>query len=253
MRQRAQSIIQELIAALPSNRGSRVQGIPLVVDDTPGEVNAFAACISGKSLMAITDGMLEIESQLARAAANDEVFGTRLTDQYIQFIAKNQRPKMPIVRPQAGFFNPTQDIDGRKVKRQHEIFDEQVAFVLGHELAHHYLGHLPCTAQGGGITPGDVSRVLSSAVPLFNQPNELGSDIAGTENVLAAGKRRQGYKWTEAGGLLTMRFFAGLDQFSPADILFSFERSHPPPQIRTPVIQNAANNFRAGRTFPFPF
>ena len=245
LRSRAQAVIQELIAALPSGYQSKVAGIPLIVDDRVGEVNAFAACTqSGKAAMAITDGLLDIEAHLARCKATDEVFGGQRTDQYIQLVATNQKPGQPIVRPAAGFFDPTQDADGRKVKRQHEILDEQIGFVLGHELGHHYLGHLPCTA-GGGATAAEVSHVLSSAVPFFNQPNEIAADVAGTNNVLGAGKRQAAYHWTENGGLLTMRFFAGIDQFSPIDIVFGFERSHPPPQVRTPIIQQAAANWRS--------
>lgn len=257
LRGRAQAILQELVAALPANHKQKVNGIPLVVDDTPGEVNAFAACTKGgKSLMAITDGLLDIEGHLAQAKATDEIFKTNKTDEYIAFIAKNQKPKSPIVHPPPGFFPPAYQSDPRKVKRQHELLDEQVAFVLGHELAHHYLGHLPCTA-GGNVTAAEVGHVLSSAIPIFNQPNELGSDWNGAQNVLSAGaKRAPAYKWTEGGGLLTMRFFAGLDQMSPVDILFGFERSHPPPQVRTPVIQQAASQWRQGgqqQSSPFPF
>lgn len=246
LRGRAQAVIQELIAALDAGKSQKVAGIPLIVDDRVGEVNAFAACTKGgKSVMAISDGLLDIEAHLARAKATDEIFGTQKTGQYIQLVAKHQKPGSPIVRPAAGFFDPAQDADGRKVKRQHEILDEQVAFVLGHELAHHYLGHLPCTATGGGVTAAEVNHVLSSVVPLFNQPNELGADVAGTNNVLGAGKRRApAYHWTEGGGLLTMQFFAGLDSLSPIDV-FNFERSHPPPQIRTPVIQQAASSWRS--------
>jgi hypothetical protein len=70
-------------------------------------------------------------------------------------------------------------------------------------------------------------------------------------HVLAAGTRRTDYHYTEGGGLLTMQFFAGLDQWSPIDILFGFERSHPAAQIRTPVIQQTANTWRAsGGTLP---
>lgn len=247
LRTRAQGVIQELIASLDAGKAQKVNGIPLIVDDRVGEVNAFAACTKGgKSVMAISDGLLDIEAHLARCKATDEVFGGSRTAQYIQLLAKNQKPGAPIVRPAAGFFDPTQDADGRKVKRQHEILDEQIAFVLGHELGHHYLGHLPCTATGGGVTAAEVSHVLSNVVPLFNQPNELAADVAGTNNVLSAGKRRApNYAWTEGGGLLTMQFFAGLDQMSPVDIVFGFERSHPPPQIRTPVIQQAASNWRS--------
>jgi hypothetical protein len=250
-------VIQELIAALPQNFKQRVNGIPLAVDDTPGEVNAFAACTGGgKSLMAITDGLLDIEGHLAQARATDEVFGTRKTDEYIAFLAKNQKPKAPIVHTGPDFIPPAYQTDPRKVKRQHELLDEQIAFVLGHELAHHYLGHLPCTA-GGNVTASEVSIVLSSAVPLFNQPNELGADWNGTQNVLSAGaKRAPGYRWTEGGGLLTMQFFSGLDQMSPIDVVFSFERSHPPPQIRIPTIQQSASQWRSGgghSSSPMPF
>jgi len=246
LRGRAQAVIQELTAALDAGKQQKVSGIPLIVDDRVGEVNAFAACTKGgKSVMAISDGLLDIEAHLARCKATDEIFGTQKTGQYIQLVAKNQKPGSPVVRPAPGFFDPGQDADGRKVKRQHEILDEQIGFVLGHELAHHYLGHLPCTATGGGVTAAEVSHVLSSVVPIFNQPNELGADVAGTNNVLGAGKRRKpGYAWTEGGGLLTMQFFAGLDQMSPVDV-FNFERSHPPPQIRTPVIQQAASSWRS--------
>jgi hypothetical protein len=257
LRGRAQAVIQELIAALEPASSQKVAGIPLIVDDRVGEVNAFAACTKGgKSVMAISDGLLDIESHLARTKATDEIFGTQKTGQYIQLIAKNQKPGQPIVRPAPGFFDPGQDADGRKVKRQHEILDEQIAFVLGHELGHHYLGHLPCTASGGGgVTAAEVSHVLSNVIPIFNQPNELGADVSGTNNVLAAGKRRApAYHWTEGGGLLTMQFFAGLDSMSPIDIVFGFERSHPPPQIRTPVIQQTASQWRSsgGQGWKFP-
>jgi hypothetical protein len=257
MRGRAQAVVQELVAALPQNFKQRVNGIPLAVDDTPGEVNAFAACTSGgKSLMAITDGLLDIEGHLAQARATDEVFGTNKTDEYIAFLAKHQKPKAPLVHTGPDFIPPAYQNDPRKVKRQHELLDEQIAFVLGHELAHHYLGHLPCTA-GGNVTAAEVGHVLSSAVPLFNQPNELGADWNGTQNVLSAGaKRAPAYKWTEGGGLLTMRFFSGLDQMSPIDIVFSFERSHPPPQIRVPTIQQSAAQWRSGgghSSSPIPF
>jgi len=59
------------------------------------------------------------------------------------------------------------------------------------------------------------------------------------------GSRRPDYHLTEGGALLTMQFFAGLDQLKPSDILFGFERDHPPPQLRTPIIQQTAAAWRA--------
>ena len=252
LRDRTQHIYSSLIQALPPRPKSRVEGIPLVVDDTPGDVNAFAACTSsGKAMMAITDGLLEIMANLARCAATDEVFGTRKTDEYIQFLAKHQRPGQPVARPPAGFFDPAQSIDARKVRRQHQLYDEQAAFVLGHEMGHHYLGHLPCTA--GNVTASEAGMVLTSVVPAFNQVNETAADTAGVHNVLNAGRNRSDYRWTEGGALLTMRFFAGMDQWSPVDVLFAFERTHPPPQVRIPIIQQTAAAWRQTGGAPLPW
>lgn len=252
LRGRALAVLGELVAALPQPQQSRVQGIPLITDSTVGEVNAFATCTrDGKTAMAITDGLLDIQAHMAQARAIDELFGSRKVDEYVRFIAQNQRPKAPIAQPPAGMFDAAQTVDGRKVARQHDVLDEQIAFVLGHELAHHYLGHLPCNASSG-LSAAEVARVLSDAVPLFNQPNEVAADMAGVNNVLTTGARRQGYHFTEGGALLTMQFFSGMDQFSPIDILFGFERTHPPPAIRSPIIQQTAAAWRStgGRGLP---
>jgi hypothetical protein len=254
LRNEATGILNELVAALPPLQRGRVQGIPLLFDPKPGEVNAFASCSSaGKTTMAITDGLLEIESQLARSRAHDEVAGTRKTEEYIALIAKHQRPSQPIVRPAAGFFDAAVDVSPNKLGRQRELLDEQIAFVLGHELAHHYLGHLPCTGVGA-LPPMEIGRILSDAVPIFNQPVELAADVSGTNNALTAGARRSGYRFTEGGAMLTMQFFAGLDQMSPIDVIFAFERSHPPPGVRSPVIQQTAAAWRGtgGAGLPYP-
>lgn len=244
LRGRAQSIMAELVQNLPPLQQGRVRGIPLVPDDEVGEVNAFAACTrEGKSLMAVSDGLLDVAAHLAQARAIDEVFGMRKVDEYVAFVAQHQRPKSPVVRPPPGFFDPAQSIDGRKVQRQHQVFDEEIAFILGHELGHHYLGHLPCTA--GNVTASEIGRALTDTVPAFNQPNELAADMAGVNNVLTTGARRQSYRYTEGGALLTLQFFGGLDRLSAIDILFGFELSHPPAAVRIPVVQQTAATFRA--------
>lgn len=244
LRQRATEILNALVAALPAPQQARVNGIPLVVDATPGEVNAFATCSGSSAAMAITDGLLQIESQLARFRAYDELAGTNKVGEYIGVIARGARPKQPVPDVPAGFTDPRLDLDPRKVTRQYQLLDEQLAFVMGHELGHHYLGHLPCTAAGA-LTLGQISGVLSNAIPAFNQPNEIAADMVGINNTLTMGARRSDYHLTEGGALLTMQFFAGLDQLTPVDILFGFERDHPAPQLRTPIIQQTAAAWRA--------
>jgi hypothetical protein len=254
LRAEAASVMRELISTLPPLQQGRVANVPLVVDSTPGNVNAFATCTDdGKAAMAVTDGLFDIQAHLARARAYDEIARTNKVNDYIQLIAKGQQPKQPIVQPPPGFFDPSVDNQPNKLVRQRQVLDEQIAFVLGHELAHHYLGHLPCTGTGN-LPPAQIARVLSSAVPLFNQPNEIAADVSGLNDALTTGARRAGYHFTEAGALLTMQFFSGLDQFSPIDILFAFEQDHPPPQVRIPIIQQTANAWRAtgGNGLPYP-
>lgn len=255
MRQRMAQVHGELVNALPPAQRQRIEGIPLFSDPTVGEVNAFAACDEqGVALMAVSDGLLDVTGHLAQFRATDEIFGTRQLDAYIQLVATQQKPGRPVVRPPPGFVNPAHHVDPRKVARQNVLFEEALAFVVGHEMAHHHLGHTGC-ARGGrtGVQPADIGRVLSRAAPVFNQPNEIGADVAGTNNLLTAGSRRQGARWNEGGAMLVLNFFAGLDRLTPADIVFGFERTHPPPTFRMPVVQQAAQTWRLTGGVPLLF
>src|SRR5262249_41748694 len=159
-------------------------------------------------------------------------------DLYLQVLARDQRPHQAIVTPPAGLVDPVQHADYRKVVRQHQLFEEQLAFVLGHELAHHHLGHTgrangPSGHRSG--TRGDLGRLISRVLPLANQPNEVAADVAGINTLLTAGSRRQTFRWTEEGALLTLQFFSRLDQLTPQSIVFGFGSSHPNPALRVPV------------------
>jgi hypothetical protein len=257
LRQEASSVLAELVAALPPASQAKVQGIPLIADPTVGEVNAFAACDdAGAPLMAISDGLLEVEAFSAQFKATDELFGTRELDQYGALVAQGIRPRSPLPKPPPGMIDPGQSADGRKVARQHQLLDEQLAFVLGHELGHHHLGHTGCAnGQGGsrGVSPADFGRLLSRTLPLFNQPNEVAADIAGTNNLLTAGARRQSVKWNEEGAMLTLNFFATLDKLSVETVALGFLLTHPHPLVRIPIVQQTANTWRAtGGNLPFP-
>src|SRR5450432_839454 len=106
LRGQAQSLLNELVATLPAPQQSRVAGIPLVVDSTVGDVNAFATCTSnGHAAMAITDGLLDIEAHLSQDRATDETFGSYKLNDYIQLVVQTQQPKQPIVQPPPGFFD----------------------------------------------------------------------------------------------------------------------------------------------------
>lgn len=258
LRANAAQVMTELVAALAPAAQAKVKGIPLTTDPAPGEVNAYAGCDDqGLPLMAVTDGLLQIEAYISQFKATDEIYGTRKLDAYLTYMAQNQRPNQPIVAPPPGLVDATQHADFRKVTRQHQLMDEQLAFVLGHELGHHHLGHTGCAnGQSGqrGISSQDLGRALSRAVPLFNQPNEIAADVAGTNALLSAGARRQGYHWNEEGALLTLDFFARLEQLTPGSLIFGFTNSHPNPVFRRPFVLQAASSWRStgGTGWQFP-
>ncbi len=262
IRSEAKVVLDELVAALPDSARAKVMGIPLVVIEDPKEVNAFAGCDkSGKAYMGITVPLLLMESGGSEARAFDELNGTNRYDQYIGEVANKVRSGQAVPALPPGSLPLPQALDTRKLARQKFLLDQQIAFVMGHELAHHYRGHTGCAnGVSGGVTGEDVARVLSGAVPLFNQPIEIEADMYGMNNVLDAGARRQGGTWTEEGATLTLGFFSRLESFGIEAALLGFLRTHPSPQIRLPVVQQTAANWRRQRASgstapatPFPF
>jgi len=248
LRAAAAGVLSELVAALPPASRARVSGIPFVPDATVGDVNAYAACNrEHQPLMAMTDGLLQIEVYVAQLRATDEIFGTQKLDAYLSYLVQNQRPHQPIVGPPPGLVDPVQHADYRKVVREHQLFEEQVAFVLGHELAHHHLGHTGCAIGQSGdraVTYLDVIRLGQQVVPFANQPNEVWADDAGVWNLLTAGARRQGHHWTEQGALLTLDFFSRLDGAPSGSVFATLLSTHPNPRDRVAPVQAAAARWR---------
>jgi hypothetical protein len=266
MQGEATQMLNDEVAALAPNRKAKVQGIPLVFDLQTGEVNAFAGCENGAPFMAITIPLLRAAGHIAEAKASDEVFGTQRVDSYTQQAAAAINAGAAIPDPPPGFYSPAEANDPRKLSRQRVVFNEMVGFILGHELGHHYLGHTGC-ANGdghGAIDPSVVGRIASRVLPVFNQPNEVAADVSGTQNLLDVGVNRPG-GLTEMGGVLTLQFFGSLQKLTPASVALGILKTHPQPQLRIPLIQSTAQQWRAGHAngqtpapsnglpFPFPF
>jgi hypothetical protein len=194
--------------------------------------------------------LLEAIDGISQTRATDELFGTRTYDAYTSSVVpalvslQNGQSRASALLP-SGVIPPQFWADARRVSRAHEIFDEVVAFTFGHELSHHYLGHTGCAhGQPQGVPPAvsDLGRLLSSTVPLFNQPNEIAADKFGCENVLDSGRARaaRAYRWSEEGALFLFDFFAQLERAAGSSPLLGFLRTHPNPGLRIPLLQVAA-------------
>lgn len=251
LRLRARNVLGELVGALPEQRRHAVQAIPLQVDARAGEVNAYAICRDSSASMVVTDGLLKIMSQLARAKATDAVFGTSKLAEYQTHVARNHRAGHAVPMPPLGFFNLIQDADSRKLQVQQRLLDEALAFVLGHELAHHYLGHTGCVGTSRSAhAVSHVGHMFSDVLPALNQPHELAADVEGVDHLLTSGVR---HGWTEGGALLTLDFFQAMHALTPPEaVLFGFQLSHPHPYFRKPVVSQTANHWRARRRGGWP-
>ena len=149
-----------------------------------------------------------------------------------------------------GIVPPQYWSDPNRITRAHQIFDEMVGFTFGHELSHHYLGHTGCAhGQPAGVPPlvSQLGRILSNAVNIFNQPNEIAADSAGCVNVLDAGRARasRAYRWNEEGGLWLLDFFARMQGAAGANAVYvEFLSTHPDPGLRVPIVQSVAATWR---------
>ncbi len=244
-------VLSELVAALTPEHRVRVENIPLSYTTNLAEVNAAAGCRrAGGSLMAVTGGMLALVSAASEAKAADELANTRLLTAYYDQTVQAVRREQPVQPLPPGSVPPQVALDPRKLARQRFLFDEQMGFILGHELAHHYRGHTGC-AHGGNETgqeaqAEEVVRIVSNTMPLFNQPVEMEADAWGVVDVLDAGACRVGGRWTEEGATLSMDFFQRLEGERGTSPILIFVRSHPPAILRRPVIQMWADKWRRG-------
>lgn len=248
MKDEAKKIYQKEIDALSASNKSVVEKIPLLFEDNKEEVNAFAGCDdSGKTFVVVTAAMYQMLDLMAQTRATDEIFGTGYYDEYIKELAKQQEGKAQVLPLPPGMLDVSKSLDQRKLKRQRQIFDEAIAYVLGHELAHHYKGHLGSVCSGGAggtIKPGDIIRLAKKVVPAVNQANEIQSDIEGVNNLLSAGQNESDYKWSEGGALIVIDFFKKLRDLHPGAPLFTFMMTHPAPEVRAPIVKNTANFWR---------
>ncbi|CAN5383025.1 hypothetical protein BH09MYX1_BH09MYX1_63740 [soil metagenome] len=242
-------VLDELIRNLSATYQSRVSGIPLKLDTDPNEINAYAGCDDkGVAYMAVTQGMLDAIDGMANTKATDELFGTQTYDAYTAaVIPKLNAPKGGSAALPLTIIPLQYAADPRRLSREHEIFDDIVAFTFGHELAHHYLGHTGCANGATQLQQGlaVLGHLGTQLVPIFNQPNELVADNVGIFNVMDTGRvRRPLAEWSEQGGLVLLDFFARLERAAGSSPFVAFVRSHPASRDRIVWVRGFATSWR---------
>jgi len=254
LRTEVTSVIDEVRAHLPADHRARVEHVPFhIVDDTT-EPNAAAGCAPGNGapMIMITAPMLTICAATSEAHAYDELAHTSTYEAYATSIMDMIRRGGVRGLPPGTTSGPLAT-DPRKLARQRQLFDEQVAFILGHEMAHHYRGHTGC-APGGSASSAqaeDLERSLSQAAPPLEQPFEIEADMWGITSVLEAGHERAAGPWSDEGALLSLDTFRHLGEMSTDDLPLVFLSTHPPSMVRAPIVEQVARSWTPGRA-PLP-
>jgi hypothetical protein len=243
------NVLAEQIANLSPANQARVRGIPLVFEPSPYEINAYAGCNeSGSPFLAGTEGLLEAVDAIAQTRATDDLYGTKTYEQYASTVIPRlaQSDKASAALP-PGIIPLNVAANPQRLSHAHEWFDDIVAFTFGHELGHHYLGHTGC-ANGqpmtGSANLANLGLIITTVIPGLNQFMEVDADRAGVLNSLDTGRaRRPAYRWSEAGGMALLDFFARLERANGISALnpIGFLRTHPYPTFREPLIQVTAN------------
>ncbi len=248
LEQEAETIHNALVAALDPHPRAQVEHIPFRVLDQADEPNAAAICAHGAPQMVITSAMLTLAAGIAEAKAYDEAAGTETLDRYVTDVVRRVRAEEPVPGVDASLHAAPHATDPNKLARQRHLFDEQVAFILGHELAHHYRGHTDCVSgrTDQEIQRDELARMLAHTVPPFSQPREVEADMWGVVDVLEAGHERRGGTWTEEGALINLDFFRRLSDEGGPDLLLAFLSTHPPAMVRIPIVRATAQQWQPG-------
>jgi hypothetical protein len=254
--QRAAQIHGELLAHVFADQRSRVAAIPFHVVTDREEPNAAAGCSeTGAPMLMITSAMVTVCASSAEARAHDELAGTHALDAYAEGLLADLRGGRPVRALDPSLVSGPLASDPRRLAREVHLFDQQVAFILGHELAHHYRGHTGCAAQGGSTASAreaeDLQRTLARTAPPLEQPFEVEADVWGITNVLERGSAG-GAAWTEEGALLSLEVFRRFGPLAQGGLdVGVFMSTHPPSELRAPVVQQAAAMHRPGQP-PLP-
>lgn len=246
----AGAVHQALVRALDEHERTQIVDVPFEIVAEQNEPNAAAGCTNGdrRPVMMITSAMLELAAGISEAKAYDELANTTTYETYVTAVVEQVQNERPIQGVDPSLHRAPHSIDAHKLARQRHLFDQQIAFIVGHELAHHYRGHTNCVAgrSDAEIQRDQLSQLLAHTVPPFSQPREVEADMWGIVDVLEAGQNRPGGSWTEEGALLNLDFFSRLSNRGGAELLMIFLSTHPPSAVRIPIVRSTSQQWTPG-------
>jgi hypothetical protein len=238
LRQKAGAELKRVFAGLADGDRRRLAGTYLAVDPDPSDPYAIAACDDdGDYVVVVSDAMLRLVANVARAQSYDEANGSRRVEEYASYVARNQIPGRRLTPPPPGFY--TAESPG---STEEERLRESLAFVVARELVSARAGDLVCPHPTATKEHGDDEwtakerRVALEGASRLYPGNPAPRDAEATARVLDAGL-------TERGALGLMRFFEQTERdratFAPRATP-TYLTHHPSAATRAGTIASAA-------------
>jgi hypothetical protein len=201
LRELARGELKKLASGLAANDQRRLIGIYAAFHPDASDPFAVAACDDdGDYVIVLSDAMLRLVANVARAQSYDDAKPSRKVEDYAAYVARTQIPGKRLVPPPPGFY--TADLPG---KTYDDRLRESLSFVLARELTHLRAGQLTCpkptaTKEAGDDewTASEHRRALENVSTLY--PAREAHDSEAIVRVLDAGR-------TESGALGLLRFF----------------------------------------------
>jgi len=243
LRELARGELKKLVAGLAPGDQKRLVGIYAAFHSDASDPFALAACDDdGDYVVVISDAMLRLVANVARAQSYDDANQSRKIEDYAAYVARTQVPGRRLVPPPPGFY--TAEL---AAKTYDDRLREGLAFVVARELTHLRAGQLTCpkptaTKEAGDDewTTAEQRRALENVATLY--PGRTTHDGEAIVRVLDAGR-------TERGALGLLRFF---DQYEAEQRVFvprfspTYRTYYPSSAMRASAIKVAADSHREG-------
>lgn len=229
LRVHARAELKALVATLDIAERTRLVGIYVAFDDSVVDPIAQVACDDdGDYVVLLSDAMLRLVAQIARADTADERRGSSILDEYASFVARTQVPGRRIVPPAPGFF-----VEGSHEEPSEERLHAALSFVIADELERLRARDLVCARptatreRGDDVWTAAEARAAAQVAVAVYPAHDVERDAAAFARVRKSGR-------SERGALAVTRFFAKLEAARTADTRFapSYSRAHPNPGAR---------------------
>ena len=236
LREKASVELKKIVGTLSAADKKKLTGIYAAFHPESGDPFALAACDDdGDYVVVLSDAMLRLASNVARAQSQDDAAGTRTVEDYARFLAQTQVKGRRLLPPPPGTF--TSDVTPVTYD---DRLEEILSFVVAREVMHLVAGQLVCAHPTATKEAGDTTwtaeehrSALANVATIY--PGQPGHDEDAVAHVLAAGHM-------ELGALALLLFFEQYEAEPRVRFAPSYRELYPRSVARRAAVKSAAEH-----------